>query len=242
MKRHKWTSYTGQAQRAHYSDNEDWRPTFEEAARLTRRSATADCDVVGSLVYQYETALKEGENQRGAFKRVEDIILKAVDMGLCPKENHIILAQAIEAGEVARKAMNPLLGDPNEYETRILAVGIHAAQEMIKANPVALELPFIRKVMMYILREQKYGDKPYDMRARWGAFLASRHGLVKLTGSPESYRRLVKKAKADGVKVDTGDDVAEGLAAVAHGLGVSESKLIKYTADKKRGRGRPPKK
>lgn len=233
MKRHKWTSYTGQAQRAHYSDHEDWRPTFEEAARLTRRSATADCDLIRSLVFKYEEALKEGKSQREACVRVENTMLKAIDMGICLKDNHIILAQAMEAGEVARKAMNPLLGDPNEYETRILAVGIHAAQEMIKANPVALDLPFIRDVMTYILREQKYGEKPVDARDAWSGFLHTRPKKKRLD-SPEALTRLVKMAAKEGKPVDA-------YATAGKALGVSESYLKKASVVKGRGPGRSKK-
>lgn len=242
MKKLKLVSWHRQADRASWVDCEEYKTPYTTAEARTRKSATADDDVLRSLVFQYEEALKEGKNQREALEKVWSVAVKAKEMGMWPEETVQIIWWAFEAGELAHKALNPVLDVLNNYEARLLARGINAAQELVKANPVVLRLPFIQEVMMYILKERKYGQKPSDMRALWGGFLARRHGLEKLTGSPESYRRLVKKAKDDGVKVDSDDDTAEGLAAVAYRLGVSESKLTKYTADKTRGRGRPPKK
>lgn len=227
----KWTSYNKQAERAHCFDPEGRKIPFKTAGERTRESATADDDILRSLVFHYEKVLKNGESPGEALNGVEEIALKAVEKGLWAADNLEILRQAMEGGDLAKKAMNPVTKGLNEREKVSLSDGIHAVQILVKENPVVIKLPFIQNVMINLLRVQKYGAKPLDTRDVWNGFLHSRP-KKKILHSPVALRRLVKRAGEDGKPVDAYHKVGEVF-------GVSESFLKKATASKGRGPGRP---
>lgn len=230
----KWTSYNKQSERANWFDDEKngLITPIETAIRRTKRSATADDDVLGRcLVFQYENAIKEGKSTKEALGRVEAKAREAVEKGLWTKENLYTLWQAIEGGELARQALNAVTGGPSEDK---MYPFICAVQVLVKENPVVLRLPFIQDALIYILHNQKYSADPVRMKDLWVDFLHKRP-KGKILHSPGSLKRLINKVKKEGVKP------VDAHAAIGEAMGKSESFLKKATASKGRGPGRAKK-
>lgn len=125
-----------------------------------------------------------------------------------------------------KKLQDALLGD------------IPAAQELIKANPEVIRLPFIADILISILNDYKHKTnlKETDIKEQWQGFMPSREKNV-IPYSDEELKYAFEIAKKDK-SIRTTQEAREKLS---QHLDISERKLIDIIKIKK-SKGRPSKK
>jgi hypothetical protein len=115
---------------------------------------------------------------------------------------------------------------------------IKAAAVMVRANPIVIHLPFIAKVLRYVVSQHKYldakGEILKDVKYLWNEFLPARHG-GSITYNAEDLKKLVEL-----VKMQKKLNREDAIPVVAEALNISEG-YIKGKIRIKGGKREKPK-
>lgn len=213
---------------AGWIDSKTGRIPLETHIEGTKKYPTGDDSLLRFLVFCYEKKLKEKGPKEAEYEfwRVAKGLL---DEGVLTSEEWHILCDAEVAGSLGFARV--------ESDNLTFLKSIKSVQTLVKANPNALKLPFVRDAMICFLQNYKYipsikgGSILQNLKDEWFDFVPKRP-KGKVLYSPESLRRLVEEGKKAGERpLDVNEVVGKAFE-------VSDSKIQEITANKGE-KGRP---